>query len=106
MELSNPTRVELDPTRPATGSSPAVEPRNDPKEAVAPEREGAAVSGTAPSGRCAHNGLAMIHRVVGGYVARCLACQAIGPVWVTSEKARKALLEPKAPDRAQSGLPR
>jgi hypothetical protein len=41
----------------------------------------------------------MIHGVVGGYVARCLACQMMGPVWDDPVAARRALLELGMPYR-------
>ena len=62
-----------------------MDTHNDPTKVVASE--------TTPPEVCAHIGLVMIHRVFGGHVARCLACQAIGPVVGTSEEARGALLE-------------
>jgi hypothetical protein len=61
-----------------------METHNDPAKAVASE--------TTPPDPCAHNGLVMIHRVFGGYVARCLACKTIGPVVGTSEETRGAIL--------------
>ena len=67
-------------------STSATETRNDQEGALGSER-------AATPQRCGHNGLAMIHQVVGGYVARCLACQRIGPVLDTSEASRRALLE-------------
>ena len=71
------------------GSSSAMETHKEQARAAASE--------TTPPGSYAHNGLAMIHRVVGGYVARCLACQAIGPIWDTAEAARRALLDLETP---------
>lgn len=76
-----------------------METRNGPETAVERARVSTA---TDP---CPHNGLAMIHRVVGGYVARCLACHTIGPILDTSGEARAALLEPETPHRARPPHP-
>jgi hypothetical protein len=92
MEPSNPTRVELGRARSPLRVSPE-------RVTVAHADGGPRASGIAPEVRCGHNGLAMIHGVVGGYVARCLACQMIGPVWDDPEAARRALLELGMPYR-------
>jgi len=43
-------------------------------------------------GRCKHSFPILVVNVEGGKQARCLGCQALGPVRVNSEAARKALL--------------
>lgn len=74
--------------------------RRDPERTTAGRADGGPrASGTTPEVRCGHNGLIMIHGVVGGYVARCLACQMMGPVWDDPEAARRALLELGMPYR-------
>jgi hypothetical protein len=71
-----------------------METRRDSERTIVARADGrSGASETAPPGRCGHNGLVMIHGVVGGYVARCLACQIVGPVWDAPEAARRALLE-------------
>src|SRR3712207_9565749 len=88
---SSPTRRSPDPLG---GLATRRRTRRDPEQPPAGRADGGPrASGTTPEVRCGHNGLVMIHGVVGGYVARCLACQMMGPVWDDPEAARRALLE-------------
>jgi hypothetical protein len=45
-----------------------------------------------PPNRCDHKGPALVERVEGGYIMCCILCQKVGPVRITPEAARKALL--------------
>lgn len=81
----------------ATGLSRTMETRSD-------YLQGGTFEDTSPD-PCAHNGLAMIHHVVGGYVARCLACQTISPIRDDSRGAREALAGHRAQGHQDASHP-